>query len=354
MHNYLGREGTSPRELLAIGRAEVEQYGVQVRAGTATTAGREDDGTFVVTLADGSDGTVRARRLLVTTGLVDQLPDLPGVADGWGQSVLHCPYCHGWEVRDQAIGVLGTGPMSVHQAQLFRQLSEDVVLFHHSGPAPSAEELERLGARHIRVVDGPVAAWEADGVRLASGELHPRQVLVVGAPVRARSDFLEGLGLHAVDVEVGGQHIGTVIESDPMGLTAVPGVWVAGNVTDPKAFVIASSAAGTLAGAAINADLVTEETDVAVEMHQMLTEAAWEERYRSKEDGIWSGRPNPVLVAETDDLTPGTALDVGCGEGADALWLAARGWQVTGTDISTVALERAAAHSNSQGLAVTW
>ena len=120
VHGLLGREGTPPGELLATGRAEVRGYGGRVETGEVT-GGAADGGGFAVTLADGR--RVRARRLLVTTGLTDELPDVPGLRERWGREVLHCPYCHGWEVRDQAIGVLASGPMSVHQALLFRQLS---------------------------------------------------------------------------------------------------------------------------------------------------------------------------------------------------------------------------------------
>jgi thioredoxin reductase len=114
-----------------------------------------------VELADGR--TVSARRLLVTTGLVDELPEVPGVAELWSRDVLHCPYCHGWEVRDQAIGVLASGPMAVHQALLFRQLSADVTLFLHTAPEPSGEQREQLAARRIAVVDGEVAALQVTG-----------------------------------------------------------------------------------------------------------------------------------------------------------------------------------------------
>ncbi len=135
-------------------------------------AAAQDGDEFSVTL-DGGRG-VRARRLLVTTGLVDELPDVPGLAERWGRDVLHCPYCHGWEVRDRRIGVLATGPLAVHQADLWRQWSPHVLLLLHSTPAPDADAAERLAARGIAVVDGPVAGLEVagdtlTGVRLASG-----------------------------------------------------------------------------------------------------------------------------------------------------------------------------------------
>src|SRR3954470_19553867 len=139
VHNYLGREGTPPGELLALGREEVAGYGGEFLAGAVTGAVRDDDG-FTVTLADGA--TVRGRRLLITTGLVDELPDVPGLAQRWGRDVLHCPYCHGHEVRDEPIGVLGSNGFVVHQALMWRQWSDDVVLFRHTAPEPTAEEAE--------------------------------------------------------------------------------------------------------------------------------------------------------------------------------------------------------------------
>ncbi|WP_433135433.1 NAD(P)/FAD-dependent oxidoreductase [Actinomadura nitritigenes] len=263
VHGLLARDGMPPAELLERGRAEVRRYGGHVAAGTVTEAVRGDGG-FTVGLAGGR--TVRARRLLVTTGLVDELPDVPGLAERWGRDVVHCPYCHGWEVRDQAIGVLSSGPMSVHQALLFRQLSDDVVFFAHTAPPLGGEQAEQLAARGVRVVEGEVAGLEiADdrlvGVRLADGAVVPRDALAVASRMTARGGFLAGLGLRPVEHPTGaGEHI----PADAVGRTEVPGVWVAGNVTDLSAQVGAAAAAGAMAGAQINADLVAEEARDAV------------------------------------------------------------------------------------------
>ena len=268
VHNYLGREGTPPGDLLALGRAELQGYGGSVRSGRVQAVERgEGTHPFAVALDDGT--AVRARRLLVATGLVDELPDLPGVAERWGRDVLHCPYCHGWEVRDQAIGVLATGPTAVHQALLFRQLSDDVVVFRHTGPELSAADEEQLTARGIRLVDGEVAAVEVStggvsGVRLVTGEVVARSVVVVAPRFTARADVLASLGLVPADQEMGGHVVGSTVVADPTGATAVPGVWVAGNVSDMSAQVVVSAAAGMRAGAMINADLVAEEARAAV------------------------------------------------------------------------------------------
>lgn len=270
VHNYLGRESTPPGELLAIGRNEAAGYGAEIVAGRVASAerlpGAEDAGFRVVT----EDGrSVEARRLLVTTGLVDELPPVPGLAERWGREVLHCPYCHGHEVADRPIGVLATGPLAVHQALMWRQWSDDVTLFLHTGPEPSAEEYEELAARDVAVVDGEVAGLEITddrftGVRLTSGRVVPCEALVVQARFTARSAVLESLGLTPVAQEMAGTVVGTYIPSDPTGATEVPGVWVAGNVTRLTEQVVGAAAAGLMAAGALNGDLITEDTRLAV------------------------------------------------------------------------------------------
>jgi len=290
VHNYLGREGMNPAELLAAGRVEVAGYGGEVVTGTVTSArplGGCDVG-FRVELADGC--SVEARRLLVTTGLVDELPDVAGLAQRWGRDVLHCPYCHGYEVRDQALGVLATNPMGVHQALLFRQWSADVTLFLHTAAPVGADEREQLVARGIAVVEGEVAALvvtddQLTGIQLHSGQVVARQALVVAPRFTARADVL-----------------------------------------------------------------TTRHAVAAYRARPEVAEQFWDARYAG-EHRIWSGNPNPVLVREAAQLKPGAALDLGCGEGADAVWLAQQGWQVTGVDISQVALDRAAEHASDAGVA---
>ncbi|WP_203823323.1 bifunctional NAD(P)/FAD-dependent oxidoreductase/class I SAM-dependent methyltransferase [Actinoplanes palleronii] len=357
VHNLLGREGVPPAELYRAGRAEVATYGGEFREGTAEQAERTADG-FLVTLAGGAQ--VRGRRLLVTTGLTDELPAVPGLAERWGRDVAHCPYCHGWELRGKRIGVLVAGPISMHGAQLWRQLSDDVLYLLDGGPAPEPEQAEQLAARSIPVVGEQVEAVEVTddritGVRLAGGRVIPLEAIAVAPRFVARSAFLESLGLKAEPLEMNGHVMGLRIPAEETGATTVPGVWVAGNVTNLGATVAVAAAAGQTAGAMINMDLIAGETRAAVEEYRRQQEsmhepAAWEERYRSR-PAIWSGKPNVQLVAEAAGLPAGRALDVGCGEGADAAWLAERGWQVTGTDISTVALERAAGHATAAGLA---
>jgi len=262
VHGLLARDGTPPAELLAAGRAEVRGYGGRVVRGRVAEI-RRAGADFAVCL----DGTrsVRARRVLVATGVSDELPDIPGLRERWGRDLVHCPYCHGWEVRDRAIGVLAGGPVSVHQALLFRRLSADVTYFAQ-GVAPAGDDAERFAALGIRVVATPIASVEATddrivGVRLANGELVSREVLTVAPRAVPRVDFLAPLGVRPVPHPSG---MGGHVPADPVGRTEVPGLWIAGNATDIVAQVGAAAAAGAMAGAQINAELVTEDTATAV------------------------------------------------------------------------------------------
>src|SRR5690606_19558359 len=125
MHGVLGHDGKDPAQLRAEGRAEAEKYGVQIRNGHVATVTRTDSAVHVE--VDGS--TIRARTLIVATGGRDELAEIPGLAERWGQTVLHCPFCHGWEVRDQRLAVIATSPMSAHQAEMVSGLSSDMTFF---------------------------------------------------------------------------------------------------------------------------------------------------------------------------------------------------------------------------------
>lgn len=264
VHGYLSRDGMNPVELLAAGRSEVLSYGGTVLDGEAVSARRMPSG-FEVVLGDSR--RVFGRRLLVTTGLTDELPPIDGLREQWGQGVVHCPYCHGWEIRGQRIGVLGTGPLSIHQALMFRQWSPDITLFLNDTVSPTDEEWEKLAARSVRVVEGAVASVDSvdgvlAGVSLREGSSFSVEALAVGSRMEARSELLESLGL-ASQVHPSGA--GRFIETDAMGATAVPGVYAAGNVSNLMAQVITAASEGVMAGARINADLIEEETRWAVE-----------------------------------------------------------------------------------------
>jgi len=255
MHGFLSRDGMPPADLLAVGRDEVAGYGGELLQGRVD----QIDPGFLVHLATGP--ALPARRVLVATGLRDELPELPGLGERWGKDLLHCPYCHGYEVRGQPLGVLGTGPASVGQALLVRQWSDDVVFFPHTLDV-TGDERERLTARGVPIVDGMVRrlVMEGDrlpGVELAEGQVVARAAVFVFPRMVAHDTLLTGLGCDK-------DEDGWVI-TDPSGRTSVPGVWAAGNVASPRAQVLTAAAMGSAAAIAINHDLVDEEVAHAVE-----------------------------------------------------------------------------------------
>jgi thioredoxin reductase len=214
----------------------------------------EIEPSFTLGLAQG--GSVTARRLLLTTGAVDELPNIPGARERWGRDFLHCPYCHGWEVRDQAIGVLGTDPGSVDHAQLLRQWSDDIVFFAHSHSL-TAEERVALDARGIAVIEGTVTALSVVDDRLHAVELSDGRVVPRAAVFMRPSLRPHGKGLiESLGCEVGEDGF---VRVDATGPTSVSGVWVAGNASNPRAQVITAAGEGSAAAIAINTDLVQED-----------------------------------------------------------------------------------------------
>jgi thioredoxin reductase len=278
-HNVLGHEGIAPLELLARGRSEAEGYGVRILNGLVTGAsGVVDD--FVVEV-DGGASRLKARRIVLATGLVDELPDIPGIREAWGRSVLHCPYCHGWEVRDRRIAVIGRTEMFLHQVMLFRQLSDDVTLFLHEAPEPTDEQWEQLAAlgvgvvtpRVTRLVSDEADASQVRAVEIEGGRSFEVDAVVVAPRFVARTELYEALGGERTLTPFGEQ-----VVADPRGMTAVPGVFVAGNTGEPMAMVAAAAGSGVMAGAAVNGDLVMADLARAVEVRARPFSAAHEAR----------------------------------------------------------------------------
>jgi thioredoxin reductase len=263
MQGYLSRDGMPPAEFLAVGREEIARYGVELVRDRVVEVEKGED--FAVVLAGGR--TVRARRLVIATGLKDELPAVPGVAERFGRDVLHCPFCHGWEVRDQPFGVLASSPASVHQALIVSQWSKDVRFFLHTVTEDelSDQDLRRLAAAGVDVVPGEVAELVVEddrltGVRLADGTLHARSVLFVGPRPVPQTGLLERLGAELHETPFGAYPV-----VDPTGLTTVPGVWAAGNAIGFAEQVVHAASGGYRAASAIVGDLLMTDLDAAAQ-----------------------------------------------------------------------------------------
>ena len=240
MHGYLSRDGLPPGELLASGRNEVKSYGGETLPGTALDLTADGPSGFCVLLEKGQ--RISARRLLVTTGLRDELPDIPGLQERWAQYVLHCPYCHGYEVRNRQLGVIGWTPGAVRYAQIVRQWSHDVVYFTPPDSL-TAVDRDQLVARAIGVIEGTIEQLVIDddklrGVQMSDGCVAPRDALFVPPRFVPNNRLLVRLGC---DLDTDGW-----VTADATGRTSVPGVWAAGNIADPRAQVI--TAAGAVGG----------------------------------------------------------------------------------------------------------
>ncbi|UXI77546.1 NAD(P)/FAD-dependent oxidoreductase [Streptomyces vinaceusdrappus] len=262
MQGFLTRDGMAPAEFLALGREEIARYGVELLRDRAVDVAREED--FTVSLAGGR--SVRARRLVVTTGLKDELPEVPGVAERFGRDVLHCPFCHGWEVRDERFGVLAASPMSVHQALMVSGWSDDVVLFLHrvAEEELSDEDLRRLAAAGVKVVPGEVAGLRVEedrltGVRLADGTVHDRSVVFVAPKAVPQTGLMERLGAELQETPFGAYPV-----VDATGRTSVPGLWTAGNALGFAEQVIHAASGGYRAASAIVGDLIMSDLDAAI------------------------------------------------------------------------------------------
>jgi thioredoxin reductase/SAM-dependent methyltransferase len=346
MHGYLGHEGLPPSELTAIGREEVRSYGGEVLGGRVARVTRRDDDRFRVELVGGH--AIVARRVLAATGLVDDLPDIDGLAERWGRDVIHCPYCHGFEVRDRAIVQIVTHPMGLHPTGLFRQLTARLTVVLHDDPDVDSSQVDALRVAGVEFIRGHVRRIVTDdhghvaAVELADHERIEADAVAVGPRFRVRAEPFASLGLATAAHPSG---LGDFVETDATGATAVAGLYAAGNVTDPSQQVSQAAANGSRVGAMISFSLADD--DIRAAARPSANQADWDHRYGG--DQLWSGNPNGTLVNEIRGLSPGRALDVGAGEGGDALWLAEQGWRVTASDISRRALARVAAEAERRG-----
>jgi thioredoxin reductase len=259
----LGHDGRPPAELYAIGRRELAAYPtVELRAGTVE-GGERVEGGFALELAGGAREVTR--RVILATGMDYRPPELPGLAELWGRSVFHCPFCHGWEVRDRALAVLGGGAGGVHRALLLREWSDDIVLLGN-GPAELSEgDRERLAAAGIEVDERPLAALVASAgtlaaIEFADGSLLAREGLLVPVTAAQRSALATQLGAEAGEP---GPVVVDAVVVDPMFRTTSEGVSAAGDVSAQLPQMAGAISTGSLAAVGVVQGLVAEDRGLA-------------------------------------------------------------------------------------------
>ncbi len=332
-HNVLTRDGTPPAELLALGRAEVESLPRVATADLHVDAvARGHDGRWVVRAGD---RVVHAEVVVIATGARDTLPEVEGLSAIWGRRAHTCPFCDGADYAGRRLLVIAEGEGAVHKRAMLSGWTEDLVI---AAPGDVRSLMERGGDVVARLADGTEVA--VDGV-VGGAVPVPRLAAVPG---RGRA------------------HRGPCRAVDGAGRTSEPDLWAVGDcawrdgAAGPGGQVVVAMAAGVRAAAAITLERLGVDVPPPPAVTRPESTPAddlrdfWERRYCERER-IWSAKPNQRLVDEVADLTPGTALELGCGEGADAIWLAERGWQVTAVDVSATALARAEAAASERGVA---
>jgi thioredoxin reductase len=257
-HSFLTRDGTPPAELRRIAREQVAAYPSVELSASAVVAATADDGRFTAVLSDGQ--AVAARAVVLATGVRDELPAIDGFAEMWGTSVFHCPYCDGWEVRDQPLAVYANGAdaeSTMTMTSLIRHWSRDLVLLT-DGPAPlDAEQRGRLAALRVELREAPVARLEGERGQLqrivfTDGSSLARSALFVRPRQHPRTELAAALGCALSD----GPPLPGLLQIDAMGQTTVPGVYAAGDIVSPMQQITTAVATGALAGAMINHTLI--------------------------------------------------------------------------------------------------
>lgn len=244
-HGLLGHDGKPPNEILAEARAQLEPYGTVrfVEARAVKVSGAQDD--FTVETDDGE--TRKARRLLLSYGIADQFPDIPGFAESWGKSVIHCPYCHGFEYATQRWGLVYSTPMSLHATLLYGDWTDQITLFTDGHDVPEIER-GKLDKRGVKVVEGKVASIQhQDGqlssVTTADGTVTALDALFTHPRIKPSSDIHEQLGLETVETP-----FGIALKVDDKHKTSVDGIFAAGDLASPMASLTIAAYTGAMAG----------------------------------------------------------------------------------------------------------
>ncbi|WP_151719020.1 NAD(P)/FAD-dependent oxidoreductase [Gemmobacter serpentinus] len=248
-HGFLGQDGVPPARIWEQAQAQLLAYPtIGWQSGSALTIrGGKDD--FHVDLAEG--GSAQGRRILLATGVVDELPDVPGLAERWGQSVFHCPYCHGYELDQGRIGVIATGPMSLHQAQLLPEWGE-ITLLTNAALQPDTNQRADLDRRGVRIEETPITRISglAD-VELADGRVLAFAGLFTATRTRPAGPLAEAIGCDLMETPLGVQ-----IRTDDSKETSVPGIFACGDAARVPHSLSLAVGDGAWAGAQLHRALV--------------------------------------------------------------------------------------------------
>ena len=250
-HNMFTRDGTPPAELVRIGRAQLAPYDVAIRDECVIDAQPADNG-FVVTL---QNGQVRTRGIILAFGVRDVMPAIPGFQELWGSGVFHCPYCHGWEVRNRPLAIYAKGDDALHFVTLIRGWTEDLMLFTDGDAELAPEVMAKIRSHGIAIreekVQRLIGTHELEAIVLENGETVARAGLFIRPKQELRSDLAQKLGC---EITPQGR-----VQGDATGRTNVARVYVAGDMGPGHQSVPSAAATGAIAGAGLNIELLGDD-----------------------------------------------------------------------------------------------
>lgn len=254
MYGYLSRDGVPPLEFLGTSRQELGKYpNIKLKDLKVTRIKREEK-TFQIFLADGAE--IYAKKIILATGIRDEIPPLPGIMEFFGKSIFLCPYCDGWEFREKPIAVYGRSYQGLRFALLLAKWTKDIVVCTDGPVEETTKEKRRIEELNIPVIPEPIARLEGHNGQLErivfkNGEVIVRCGLFFNTPIRPNAELAAQLGCR---INPRGE-----IETDSQGLSSVPGVYIAGDASPDIKLAIVAAAEGTKAGYALNRELLKEE-----------------------------------------------------------------------------------------------
>lgn len=253
-HGFFTRDGTPPSELIRLGQEQLHQYETVSLQSCAATTITPNNGYFSILLDN--DSILTTRKVLLATGLKDTLPSIPGIEQFWGTSVFHCPYCDGWEMRDQPIAVLNDGAAAVHIAKLMRVLTADLVVCTNGGKLLTDTERNALQTYGIQVMDTPIhhiegSQGQVEAIVFTEGQVLARRAIFTSLTSTQHAPFAAQLGCQMTPEDF--------VQVDTLGRTSVPGVYAAGDLATRFRQVAMAVAQGASAAVGINSDLVAED-----------------------------------------------------------------------------------------------
>lgn len=253
-HNFLTCDGQTPKEISTIARQQVENYETVTFYGGIASGGEKTKHGFEITTR--SKDTFHGQKLIFATGIRDQMPDIPGFAECWGISVIHCPYCHGYEHRNQKTGIFANGEKAFHLASLVNNLTEQLVILTNGKPDFTREQLDKLKKHSIQVDERKVVEIEhqngyVDHVMLMDGNKLKLDAMYASVPFTQHCDIPASLGCKLTKQGY--------IEVDDFQKTTVPGVYACGDNSSPMRSIATAVSAGNLTGGMANMELTSEK-----------------------------------------------------------------------------------------------